>query len=123
MLVGLGVGGAAVAAGLVGVRLLDDDEAPPSTTAPPPPDPEAPLDESLVAVGTRYLEDHEAEADQAILLGLLPALDGTVPADPATGLQVLGPQCAEDHATGDVVPLDGWVLSPTECRAAALYAT
>ena len=57
-----------------------------------------------------------------MLLAALPALDGAVPERPEQGLRVLAPQASEDHVTGEVIELDGWVLSLTETRASALYA-
>jgi hypothetical protein len=73
-------------------------------------------------VGGRYLEQFPDEADEEVLLDALPPLAGRVPEHPAQALQALGPQAAADHESGEVVVLDGWVLSRTECRAAALYA-
>lgn len=120
---GLGVGGVILGGAVVGWQVLDDGAAPPATTEPPPPpEPWTPLGVALVAVGRRYLDAVPEEADRDVLLAALPALGGTVPADPATGLAVLAPQVAEDHAAGETVVLDGWVLSRTEGRAAALYA-
>ena len=124
MLKGLAAGGVVVVGGgLVARQLLDDDEpAPPATTAPPPPEPRSTMGDALVAVGTRYLEEVPEEADQALLLEQLPALEGTVPDRPGPMLGVLAPQAEADHVAGDLVELDGWVLSVTEARAAALYA-
>ena len=125
VLKGLAAGGVlVVGGGLVAREVLDDaDPAPPpaSSTVPPPPPP-ASMADALLAVGTRYLEAYPDEAEQEVLLDALPALQGEVPARPGQGLPVLADQAAEDHVTGDVVALDGWVLSRTECRAAALYA-
>ena len=113
-----------VGAGLVGWRVVEDgaEDAGPTTTVPPPPDPASSLGDALVAVGTRYLEVVPEEADRQVLLDALPPLAGTVPEQPGQGLAVLAEQAAGDHASGDVSDLDGWVLSRTECRAAALYA-
>ena len=125
VLKGLGAAGVVVAGGVVGWRLLDDEDATdatPTTTEPPPPEAPSSLAEALVAVGGRYLEVAPEDADQEELLAALPALDGTVPERPGQGLQVLAPQAAEDHVTGEVIVLDGWVLSLTEARASALYA-
>jgi len=126
VLLGLGAGGVAVAGGLAGWQLLDDgDEAtggPTTTTSPPPPEPTSSLADALVAVGARYLEATPDEADQEVLLAALPPLDGQVPERPAQALGVLAEQAAADHERGETVTLDGWVLSRTECRAAALYA-
>ena len=124
VLKGLAAGGVVVVGGaLVAQQVRDDDEsAPPPTTAPPPSEPRSTMGAALVAVGTRYLEDVPEEADQAFLLEQLPALEGTVPERPGPMLGVLAPQAVADHTAGDLVELDGWVLSRTEARAAALYA-
>ena len=124
VLKGLAAGGVVVVGGgLVARQVLgDDDPAPPPTTGPPPSPPRSSVADALVAVGTRYLEDVPDEADQAFLLEQLPALEGTVPERPGADLGVLAPQAVADHTSGDLVDLDGWVLSRTECRAAAVYA-
>ena len=127
MLKGLGAGGVAVVGGLVAWQALGDDDGgdgstASTTTVSPTLEPAASLSEALVAVGGRYLEEFPDEADQDVLLDALPPLDGQVPDHPGQALQVLGPQAAADHESGEVVDLDGWVLSRTECRAAALYA-
>ncbi len=125
VLKGLGAGGVLVGGGLVGWRLLDgDDEGTdaPTTTAVPPPDPTSSLSAALVAVGGRYLEEFPEEADRDRLLAALTPLDGRVPERPGQALQVLEAQAEADHEAGEVVTVDGWLLSRTECRAAALYA-
>jgi hypothetical protein len=124
VLKGLGAGGVVVAGGLIAWQVVDDDgddASPPSTTGAPA-EPRSTLAAALVAVGSRYLELVPEEADRQLLLEALPALEGQVPERPRVGLQVLAPQAAADHETGATVDLDGWVLSVTECRAAALYA-
>ena len=124
VLKGLGAGGVVIAGGLIGRRLIDgdDDGSTVGTTAAPPPDPRSSVGDALVAVGARYLEEFPEEADQALLLDALPALGGVVPERRAAALVVLEPQVVADHEAGDLVELDGWVLSRTESRAAALYA-
>ena len=123
VLKGLGAAAVVVGGGVVGWQLLDDDApAAPTTTEPPPPEPTSSLAEALAAVGGRYLEVAPEEADEQVLLAALPALDGTVPDRPGQDLQVLAPQASEDHVTGAVIELDGWILSLTETRASALYA-
>jgi hypothetical protein len=127
VLAGLGAGGVVVAGGLIGWKSLvddgsDDGATTTSTTEPAPPEPTSSLAEALVAVGGRYLEEHPDEADEAALLAALPALEGEVPERPGQALRALADQAAADHEAGDTVVLDGWVLSVTECRAAALYA-
>lgn len=121
---GLAAGGAVVVGGgLVARQVLDDGEVvAPTTTAAPPPEPRSTMGDALVAVGTRYLTDEPQEADEAFLLDQLPALEGTVPERPGPMLGVLAPQAVADHTAGEMVELDGWILSVTEARAAALYA-
>ncbi len=80
-----------------------------------------PTRQALLAVGERYLATHPEEADTEVLLAALAPLGGSIPADPDTQLAVLGQQVSADYAAGDVVELDGWVLSRTEGRAAALF--
>jgi hypothetical protein len=112
VLKGLGAGGVvAVAGGYVGFRLAEDDDPTPPTVA-----------EELAAVGARYLDEYPDEADRTTLLEGLPALDGEVPEHPGRTLAVLAPQVEADYGADETVSLDGWVLSRTECRAAALYA-
>ncbi len=127
VLKGVAAGGVVVVGGgLLGWQLLADDDEPgdaaESPNRPRPPDPPASVRAALVAVGTRYLEVEPDEADRDELLAALPALDGEVPERPAEALDVLAEQAAADHEAGEVIELDGWVLSRTECRAAALYA-
>lgn len=127
---GMGAGGVVIVGGLVGWRILEEGEpaAPPTSSTVPPPPPARMADalvamaDALVAVGTRYLETYPDEADQEVLLDSLPALQGEVPTRPGLELQGLAEQAAADHVAGAVVELDGWILSRTECRAAALYA-
>jgi hypothetical protein len=125
VLKGLGAGGLVVAAGgVVGWRLLDDQEGDDTPSEPTlaTPEPQATLGDALVAVGSAYLEQVPDEADVDTLLAALPALGGEVPDDPGHALQVLAPAVVADVEAGEVVALDGWVLTRTECRAAALYA-
>lgn len=122
LLKGIGAGAVLVVGGVAGWQLLGDDGAgPTTTTAPPPPEPASSLGDALVAVGSRYLAAHPDEADRATLLAALPQLQGQVPERPGQALRVLADQAEADHEAGEVVALDGWVLSRTECRAAALY--
>jgi hypothetical protein len=115
-----GLGAAAVVAGAgITVRLATDDDQPAAEGEPEAP---ATLAAALVAVGRRYLDEYPGEADQGRLLDQLPALEGEVPEQPGRALSVLAPQVEADAERGEVVDLDGWVLTRTEGRAAALYA-
>ncbi len=124
LLKGLGAGGLVAAAGVAGWKLLDDDggdEAPTDPTLATP-EPTATLQAALAAVGAAYLEVQPDEADPEVLLAALPALAGRVPDNPGHALAVLAPSVEADAEAGEVVDLGGWVLTRTECRAAALYA-
>ena len=111
-------GGALVAAGVGVARVAGDDGD--SGTASEPTD--VPADVALTALGERYLREVPAERDEAVLLAALPALGGSVPTDPATQLAALREQVAADYEADEVVELDGWLITRTEGRAAALYA-
>lgn len=79
-----------------------------------------PVGEALARIGRRYLEVVPAERDPATLRAHLGEF-----ADPA---DVLGHAAAlksavrRDFERGDILALDGWILSRTELRAAALFA-
>ena len=84
-------------------------------------DPHMQLANSMRAIGEAYLNRYPAERSRSALLHALQARPGLV--DPATG----GPTPAalnrlviEDFRTDDVVYLNGWALSHTEARLAAL---
>ena len=101
------------------LRNRDDDDAAtaetPGTTAPrtdPLPD------DPIARIGQRYLEQYPDEADTAELRSLI-AVSG--PAATALG-PALVPVATADFVNGDVVIIDGWHLSRTEARAAALVA-
>ena len=74
-------------------------------------DPGSTTDGRHVALGQAYLRRYPEEASQSRLAGL-------VPADPVARTR----QVRADFAVGQVVTLDGWVLSRTECRYCALHA-
>jgi hypothetical protein len=128
VLKGLGAGAVVAGGGVAVWQLAGDDGGtdgrPPSETtqAPATPDPASSLGDALVVIGRQYLDRYPDEADRQLLLDALPALEGQVPERPGQGLRVLADQAMADHGSGDVVDLGGWVLSRTECRAAALYA-
>jgi hypothetical protein len=118
-----------VGGGLAGWQVLgedgggsEDSGSPTTTTTGAAPTPASSLGDALVVLGSRYLAQFPDESDRATLLEALPALGGRVPERPAQALRALADQAVADHEAGDVVTVDGWVLSRTECRAAALYA-
>lgn len=117
------VGGGALVATGVGVALVadgGDGEGDGGSSAGGEPT-DVPADAALAALGERYLREVPAERDPAVLRAALPALDGSVPADPATQLAALREQVAADYEADEVVELDGWLIARTEGRAAALY--
>ena len=84
-------------------------------------DPHTPLADSMRAIGEAYLNRYPAERSKSALLGAIQSRSGLV--DLPTG----GPTPAilyrlviEDFSTDDVVYLNGWALSRTEARLAAL---
>ena len=66
-------------------------------------------------MGEGYLRAVPEEADLATLLAALPAPDGDVVAAARRRI-------AADFTTGDTVTVDGWLLSRSESRAAAVLA-
>jgi len=77
---------------------------------------------SIAVVGERYLELVPEEADVKVLAELLVPLDGEIPRDPTSDLLVLADMVRADFDAGNVISIDGWLLSRTEGRAAALFA-
>jgi len=82
----------------------------------------AALDPAIADLGRRYLATNPAEADLAILLGLLD--NASEPADksafdPITAATRL---IAAEFRRGDTVSVEGWVLAASEARAAAVVA-
>lgn len=73
----------------------------------------------IAAVGEAYLATAPGERDEAVLRAALPPHGAD---DPEAALAELAPAIAEDFATGRTVVLDGWLLSLTEARVAALAA-
>ncbi len=110
----LGVAAATVVAGTAGAsvwRWLEEDRS----SRP------GELDASVRRIGERYLELNPAERDARRLEGRL-GLEGHAAADPAELLPSLRVRSAYAFSDGQVVQVDGWVLSTVEARAAALAA-
>ena len=116
------VGGVAVSVAGIGALVRDDGDgsatgAPDggtdskSTTGPLPDDP-------VARIGRRYLDEYPEEAD-AILLREQLGVAGA--AASAIGPQLI-PIATADFVAGEIVIIDGWHLSRTEARAAALVA-
>jgi hypothetical protein len=121
----LGSGAAAVLVGGAAAReLLEYDSS--NTSGPPRdplPDAAARLD-GIARVGARYRELVTDEADRAALLAAIPMAEEL--ADEPSALEdeigARREQIRSDFATGDVVQVDGWRLSRTEARLAALVS-
>ncbi|MCU1368917.1 MAG: hypothetical protein JWO77_111 [Ilumatobacteraceae bacterium] len=75
---------------------------------------------AVIRLGRRYRADHPDEDDRDVLLERLGVAAGV--AGSLRFLSTLDAQVAEDYASGRTVRLDGWVLSQTEGRAAALVS-
>ncbi len=113
------LGGSALVAAGIGVARVAGDSDDGGTASEPT---DVPADAALAALGQRYLREVPDERDEAVLLAALPALGGSVPSDPAAQLAALREQIAADYAADEMVELDGWLITRTEGRAAALYA-
>jgi hypothetical protein len=116
-----GLAASGLTAGMVGSLLTacsdrTDSGATGPSGAPDPTEPE----QALVKIGRRYRADHPDEDDRALLLDRLGLEEGT--ASSPSGLSTLDAQVAEDYGSGRTVRIDGWVLSETEGRAAALVS-
>ncbi len=72
----------------------------------------------IIWVGVAYLKKVPEEATRETLLALLPKLEGSKPL--ASRIRELEDRVAQDFAENRTVLLEGWLLSRTEARAAAL---
>lgn len=109
-------GGTAVVVGL-GLK-LGLDRGDPQTTGGAGPSPDAAADAAAEAVGRRYLEETPAESTEAELQAALPGELADV--QPGEETARLAAAVQADFDQGRTVELDGWLLSVTECRVAAL---
>jgi hypothetical protein len=75
---------------------------------------------ALARVGRRYLEAVPAERDVTVLRAELGELAAAT--EPARHAAALERAVGRDFERGDILALDGWILSRTELRAAALFA-
>jgi len=75
---------------------------------------------ALTRIGRRYLEVVPAERDAATLHARL--AEFAAPADVLAHPAALERAVRRDFERGDILALDGWILSRTELRAAALFA-
>lgn len=75
---------------------------------------------ALARIGRRYLEVTPAERDVATLRARLGEF--ATPGDVLAHAAALERAVRRDFERGDILALDGWILSRTELRAAALFA-
>ena len=84
--------------------------------------------DSARALGIRYVAATPSEADAPALRRLVLArlcdseAATNTSARPINLRQALRRKISEDFSAGDVIILDGWVMSRTECRVCALTA-
>jgi hypothetical protein len=110
-------GGAALVAAGVGLRIgLDDGTEPAADSVPTPASPTP--DAATAAIGERYLEETPTEASAADLRRLLPEELSDV--SPGEQTDRVANAVRADFEQDRIVELDGWLLSVTECRLAAL---
>lgn len=84
-------------------------------------DPHTPLMDSMKVIGEAYLERYPTERSRSVLLGAIQScsgMPGLTTGEPV--LAALSRQVTEDFRTDEVVYLNGWALSRTEARVAAL---
>jgi hypothetical protein len=88
-------------------------------TTPPLSLPHAPVPAGIALLGQRYLDAHPEDADRETLRRTL----GLDPSDSeATRLARIDDALRRDIESRDVVHIDGWQLTRTECRLYALVA-
>lgn len=110
-----GLATSGLSAGLIGSLVAACSDSSGSTVSPA-----KEAEQAIVRIGRQYREDHPIEDDRQVLLDRLGIGAGTVRS--SQFLSSLGSQVAEDFGAGRTVRLDGWVLSVTEGRAAALVS-
>jgi hypothetical protein len=83
----------------------------------------SPLRDELVGIGKRYLIEHPAIADTALISTRLRSrLDVASSAASIDSARALAQRIRTDFASGDVVTVDGWLLARTEAEFCALVA-
>ncbi|MEL7207391.1 MAG: hypothetical protein AAGK32_04015 [Actinomycetota bacterium] len=111
----LALGGAATAVVLAsGVLGACSDDAGPATPDATLPD----ADEATRAVGERYLAVNPEEQNPAVLRAALPPDLADV--TPGQQVDAVDRAVREDFEADRITEVDGWLLSVTECRLAAL---
>ena len=81
----------------------------------------APAFGGIRAIGQAWLNGHPEEGSVAALVALLPAAVDPG-ARPGANLRATRAEVAADFAAGRVDWVEGWLLSETEARVAALWA-
>jgi len=92
-----------------------------SVTAALDPDSHTPLIESMRVIGEAYLDRYPVERSRSILLDAIQSRSGLHDlASSGSAPAIVNRLINEDFSTDDVVYLNGWALSRTEARLAAL---
>lgn len=110
-----GLAASGLTAGLIGSLVAACTDSSGSTEAPA-----TEAEQAIVRIGQQYRADHPDEDDRELLLDQLGVEPGA--ARSSDFLSSLDAQVADDYGAGRTVQLDGWVLSVTESRAAALVS-
>ncbi len=78
--------------------------------------------EGMARFGTAYLEAHPGERDPALLFDAVvgPGPGADALPDPASALAALDRAVRAEYRSGDVVSVEGWLLSRSEARLYAL---
>jgi hypothetical protein len=116
LLVGAGLVGAAAVTGVVVVPALRDDPV-----AGPDDEPSGGAPAAIARVGAAYLEDAPAdEQREEDLRSLLPSLTAATASGLVAQFDSLRDGVRGDFEEDRIADVDGWLLSVTEARAAAL---
>ncbi len=116
-----GLAASGLTAGVIGSLLTACTDASSSGTEDHAPDPAPTAAEAaLIRIGRRYRQERPEEDDRTVLRRRL-GIETAAAASPGL-LRSLDAQVAADYGAGRTIQLDGWVLSVTEGRAAALVS-
>lgn len=118
-----GLAASGLTAGVIGSLLAAcSDSSGPADPAPKTPgtEPASEAEAAIIRIGRQYRADHPEEDDRQTLVDQLGVTAGA--ASSPRFFSTLDAQVADDYGSGRTVQVDGWVLSVTEGRAAALVS-